>query len=323
MSDASAPTETRVVPTSQLPELLRLSLNSGGSGHGMSYWTQAAACGLKAIFDDEKRAAWAVEPSSIPTFDRSKLNAFAVGGVYHKLHELWRLGKLSGTWFDFAEPLEDASVALGIRLFREWHAHWPRDFWGKQLAVELNLPRSDAARETLTSMFGEVVNAQPDLAVYISEDDLPRVRERCPVLTRPGNYLIDFKTAGGKYDDLYYTGGTQALWYPMAWEIEFPDLPLEGIIFDIIQKPRANAKVQTVTREMFHAVYASSALGQSDTLVGLIEQGRANIDRARSKAVGNRAECIKFSFTGVQACPFLGRQCAGGVAPFLHTGEPT
>ena len=67
-----------------------------------------------------------------------------------------------------------------------------------------------------------MVNSRPDLVVEIREEDLERVQTRCPEIVEPGVYIVDFKTAASKYDNLYYTGGLQALWYPLSWELEHP-----------------------------------------------------------------------------------------------------
>ena len=114
----------------------------------MSFLTDAAACGKRALLYERRRFREEVvaDPRS---GDPSKRNAFVVGAAYHKLHEVWRLGEFDDATFDFLEPLTDNSILAAVNLFRAWRGQFERDFWGRQLAVEVTLPQSDRAKDRL------------------------------------------------------------------------------------------------------------------------------------------------------------------------------
>ncbi len=296
-----------------LEAFLRASLNEGGSGRGLTFWSDAAECGKRALYNEERRARWREDPSTIPPFDPDKKTAFAVGGVYHKLHELWAKGKLDDELIGAAGPFYDASGALAWHLFMGWREHWPKDFWGKDVAIEQTLPVGDYAEREISAELGEVVNAKPDRVVWLEEEELERARQRCPELISRGYYMLDHKTTGGDYDEIYYREGLQNYWYPVAWELDNPDKPLQGFIYDIIRKPNPRAKDQAIGPHSFHAVFIPrrERAGALDVVRGVVPQGRENIQRARDKGLGNRSQCVSIGFGKVEVCPFFHRECDG------------
>lgn len=301
----------RVEPE-DLADYLRHSTNSGGSGRGLSFWGEAAQCGKKAILYEERRAKWDDDPSSIPPFDPDKKTAFAVGAVYHKLHEMWAKGELSDDVLARVPPIYDASVALGLHLFLGWRAQWPINFWGEDVANELTLPLGEWAENTMRHELGTIVNAKPDRVVYMDRETVERVNLRQSDIRREGYYMVDFKTTGADYDSIYYREGLQNYWYPVAWELDNPDKPLEGFVYDLIRKPNARAKDQSITLANFPPPVFIPRRDREhcfQTLKGLITQGMANLERAREKNLGNRSHCISIGFGKVEVCPFFRREC--------------
>lgn len=284
------------------------AVTEGGSGRGMSFWSDAAQCGKRARFREEEKSQGA------RAFDPTHEGHFVVGGVYHKLHEIWRYD--ADVEFSYNEPLENRSVLSAIELFNGWRGQWNRDFWGKTVAVERQLPCTEIGEKTIVEALGTLVTAKVDMCVDIAEDDLERIQARCPDIVEAGRYLVDWKTAASHYPKEYYAGGLQALWYPAAWEMEHEDAvsrtpPIIGTIFDVIIKPRHNAKDRTFSREKFAAHFVPYQRGSFAAIQGLILQGQDNLQRAVDKDLGNRAECVKFSFGSVDVCPFYGNRCMG------------
>lgn len=303
-----------MIEPEDLADYLRVATNSGGSGRGLSFWSEAAKCGKRALLYEERRAHWDDDPSSVPAFDPDKKSAFAVGSVYHKLHEMWAQGQLSDDLLARVPPIYDASVALGLHLFLGWRAHFPVNFWGQDVAIELTLPLGEWAENTMKHELGAVVNAKPDRVVYMDREALERVNQRHPEIRREGFYMVDFKTTGADYDSIYYREGLQNYWYPVAWELDNPDKPLEGFVYDLIRKPNPRAKDQTITRDNFPTPVFIPHRPRDlsfQTVKGLIAQGRANLERSREKGLGNRSHCISIGFGKVEVCPFFHRECGG------------
>lgn len=280
-----------------LERILSLASSEGGSGRGMSFYSSASKCGRRALLTEQQSAR--IKSGEIPA--PATKSAFMVGSGYHKLHELWRSDGLEGMTLDYNEPFTNPSVNEALRLFRGWQQFWPRDFWGQTLAIEAVLPSSDASKEAVRALFGDVVNAKPDMVVHLTAADVEHVASRVQ-LPGPGNYIIDWKTEDTPGADLKYMAGLQALWYPIAWELEHPDIPVEGVIFDIIYK-HGRRKDKSITAESFHCVFASSALQSHEPLVGMIKQAQYNI----ANNIPNRSECIGF----FDSCPFFNTLCDG------------
>lgn len=284
---------------------------SGGSAHGMSYWADAARCGMRALLNERDKARVANDHLAIPPLSdesKDKKAAFAVGSAYHKLHELARNGelKLEDHETIAVDPESwSASHLEALRLFNGWMAHWPLNLWGKTYAIE---------KEITVDVAGYPVSAKPDLVVDVP--DLPyyiRAQARCPKLPSCGKYLIDFKTSDQPYEDMYYKTGLQALWYCWAWNKRFPEDRVQGIIFDTIYK-FGRRKDKSITSASFGAIYVDAVWSDEAPLIGMIKQGHDNIERARREQRGNRSECHQFSFGGTHTCKWYANGCNNEVA---------
>lgn len=284
---------------------------TGGSSRGMHFYADAARCGMRALLSEKQRAERLEDHANIPPLQdmsKDKKDAFAVGSGYHKLHEMIRLGHLEMKDHDQlvvrSGPFS-ASHLESLRLFNGWMAHWPINMWGKPLAVEAEL----VTERTFPQPDGEPlkVTAMPDLVTEIT--DTRKASERLGMDLSPGRYVIDFKTSDMPYDHTYYKGGLQALWYPFAWNELHPETPVDGIIFDAIHK-YGRRKDKTINLASFDAIYAWCDPSAREALGGMIDQGVQNMGRARAFHVGNRAECMSFSFGGVKTCQFFGNGCS-------------
>lgn len=284
---------------------------TGGSSRGMHFYADAARCGMRAMLNEKQRAERLQDHANIPPLEdmsKEKKEAFTVGSGYHKLHEMVRIGELELKDHDQlvvnSRPFS-ASHLEALRLFNGWMAHWRINLWGKPIAVEAEL----VTQRTFPQPDGEPlkVTAMPDLVTELT--DTAAASARLGQFIEPGRYIIDFKTSDMPYDHTYYKGGLQALWYPFAWNELYPDKPVKGIIFDAIHK-FGRRKDKSVTLASFDAVYSWCDPSAREALAGMITQGIDNIRRAKVFGVGNRSECMQFSFSGIKTCQYFGSGCA-------------
>jgi hypothetical protein len=287
---------------------LHLANYSGGSSAGMHYWSDAAKCGMRAVLSDRQKRERLDDHAAIPPLeDQSKIDksAFAVGSAYHKLHELLRNGELplaNHTHLSVKPEHLSASHVEALRLFNGWMSFWPVDMWGDVVAIEKEVVVAD--------MFDDKdlkVSAMPDLVVSLKKEHVEMASARLGHVIAPGNYIVDFKTSDQPYSDLYYKGGLQALWYPIAGNA-CEDVQVEGVIFDAIHK-FGRRKDKSITHENFGAVYSPIDDSAERALQGMVLQGAENIRRAHTEGMGNRSECMAFNFGGVKTCQFYGNGC--------------
>lgn len=288
MAETLVPNEDGVLvpetslPASETERVLALAANSGGSGLGMSHYSQASRCGRKARLSAERNAHFAAQEPSLP----STKNHFVIGSVYHRLHELARIEHHHV--LDYSEQFANLNVAEGVRLYKGWLRHHGRDLYGETLAVEQHL-------EDAETFAPATVTAAIDMVARLDEAACERLR-RWDLDLQPGVYLCDWKTADGPSDGAQYVGGLQALWYPYIWEKYNPDLRPLGTIFDVTMK-RSRRKDRTVLADDFQKFYVPYGMESIETLRGLVAQGYRNIQ----EDIPNRSECT--SWRG-ETCPF-------------------
>lgn len=284
--------------------MLSLAANTGGSGEGMSHYAQASRCGRRARLSAARYAAFAEEGRALP----ATKNHFVIGSVYHKLHELARRPEKPA--LDYNEQFKNPNVAEGARLYRGWLRTWSLDFWGECLGVEIKLADSETFAMQGTVGDGTAACAEyPELAhdhsinvtgaldmvVDMDEAACERAKRRGLELN-PGRRIVDWKTSDSPSDGTNYREGLQALWYTHLWNLHHPEQPVDGIIFDVVNK-RSRRKDRSVLLEDFQAYYVPCGLESVDSLRGMITQGHRNI----VEDVPNRSECI--SWMG-DVCPF-------------------
>ena len=303
---------------------------SAGSRHGMHYYSNAAKCGMRAMLSDKDRTDETVELA--PSEDKIALR---VGTLYHRLHEMWRLGMFPeaddaavATAISPLGPLvshSDASLQEALRLFHAYQMHWPRDLWGRVHGIELALPQNAMQAELIRTRFGGVdVTGKLDMVVHLDEAALAQAQERCAEITEPGTYIVDWKTAARTPDPLLYQLDVQALWYPTLYQLCMSEseggremlarYPVRGTIFDVIIKQQRKREPAFNLGD-FACVYAAAPDVEQATaeLQGLIEQGVFNVEQAQKHNVGNRAECVNERYGSANICPYYGTKCLQGV----------
>jgi hypothetical protein len=204
---------------------------TGGSGRGVSYWAVPAMCG-------RKRRLMSEHPEVDPIVDRTALD---LGTYYHFLKEIWLKGEMPEDVVIDADPVQDIEWGEALRLFN-WHReHFPRDYWGQIVAVELKMPASEDHAKMIKKHFGhEEVTGACDLVVLMSQDDIDRVElDRGIKLNGPGIYIIDHKTSGSRRSEMdarsNYTSSMQCLMYMFLLNLAFSQ-PVKGMIFDVLVK---------------------------------------------------------------------------------------
>lgn len=287
------PNEDGILIPSDVPEMhelsdseraLSLACNSGGSGEGMSHYSQASRCGRRARLSTARYKSFADKGAALPLTK----NHFVIGSVYHKLHELARRDPKDETLvIDFDEQYQNPNVAEGLRLYKGWLRHWGLDYWGKCLGVEVHL----ADDET----FGCRVTGALDMVVEMDQAACDRAKKRGLELT-PGRRIVDWKSADGPSDGVQFREGMQALWYCHLWNLHNPDRPVDGIIFDVVMK-RSRRKDRSVLTDDFQAFYIVEGRESIESLRGMVTQGHRNI----VEDVPNRSECV--TWRG-EICPF-------------------
>lgn len=301
------PSEAEAIgPISENERVLSLAANSGGSGEGMSHYSQASRCGRRARLSSARYASFAENKRSLP----ATKNHFIIGSVYHKLHELAR--NPSDVVLDYNEQFKNPNVAEGVRLYKGWLRTWGLDFWGKCLGVEVNLADDTTfkSEKDPNLPFGEGMGApgesinvtgQLDMVVEMDEAACMRAKRRGLDLT-PGRRIIDWKTSDSPSDGTNYREGMQAIWYVHLWNLHNPERPVDGIIFDVVNK-RSRRKDRSVLLDDFQAYYVPCGLESVEVLRGMILQGHRNV----VEDIPNRSECI--TWMG-DVCPFrLNGEC--------------
>ena len=289
-------------PVSENERVLSLAANTGGSGEGMSHYSQASRCGRRARLSAARYKRFADEGASLP----ASKNHFVIGSVYHKLHELAR--RDDKPMLDYNEQFKNPNVAEGVRLYRGWLNMWSLDFWGDCLGVEVQLADKETFALDKTSDPDMVdphdrinVTGQLDMVVDMDDAACDRARRRGLELT-PGRRIVDWKTADSPSDGTSYRDGLQAIWYCHLWNLHHPEAPVDGIIFDVVCK-RSRRKDRSVLLEDFQAFYVPAGVETVEALRGMVLQGHRNI----AEDSPNRSECV--SWRG-DVCPFrLNGEC--------------
>lgn len=204
---------------------------TGGSGRGMSYWTVPAMCGRKRVLMSEHPKVDTIGDST----------ALDTGIYYHFLKESFYKGHVSHDTAISMEPIQDAEWGEAIRLFDFSRTHFPADYFGQIVAVELRMPINDNHRIKIEEWLGDVeATGAIDLITNMSAADVKRVEEdRGIELNGPGIYIVDHKTAGARKDEMggraNYTTSMQCLTYMHMLSLAFNE-PIQGMIFDVLLK---------------------------------------------------------------------------------------
>lgn len=268
------------------PEVIRLSKNSGGSGRGMTFWHQAALCGRKAVLSDayaDDIAAGRVQEPTTPKH-------FLLGGVFHKMMELWVAPPPGGFVLDQDEITSDPNIREAVRLFEGYREFWDKDYWGRLVEAEVKIPSKEELVDQIEAEFGVPVYGKPDEVRYLDDATVERVLDtRGLILPGAGFYLIDHKTADSPKADTYYSDGYQAILYPYLYELEHPEQKIRGTIYNVVYK-FSKRKDKTITIENFHAVFAPYVPEKIHEIKGVLKMAKFNFQHN----IPNRQACRDF-----------------------------
>lgn len=299
---AFRPAATMVTPEGLLSEnelALHRCVNSGGSGRGMSFWSGASRCARKVLLAERKYKTYRDVESTLPM----QKNHFLVGSLYHAMQEGWRKEDPPYCYSE-DESYVNVNVQEAARLFRGYMANWPRELWGKCIGAEVQLPADERCKREIFNHFGCEVTGKVDMVTELQPKHLDAARQRLPEIT-PGRYIVDFKTADMPGSGIAYQLGLQAMWYPLLWNLQHPETPVSGIIFDCIYK-RSRRAPRPFTPDDFGAYFAPFYPDSNKLTVnglrGMVEQGKRNVEGNTP----NRGECV--SWRG-EICQFFKSSC--------------
>lgn len=275
------------------------SMQHGSSGRGMSYWRKAASCGRLVVLG-QKHAE--------PAGDPEELDGRSVGVYYHLLHEIGLRGQASNETWDQTEGAYDANFLEAVRLYRAYCRDWggPLERWGATLlGVEVPIPAGDVGRDAARALFqGQDVTGRLDALVEIPEEALEGIYERTGLLLPgPGRYILDHKTAKSRQDKHHwdYMFGLQSVTYLYLYNLEHPEAPVRGIIFDQIYKHQEIrttpkfAKTGRILQDSSYEAFVSVPVeGEENVIKALVDLGAENVRLNRT----NPSHC----FSGFKPC---------------------
>ena len=206
-------------------------VSSGGSGRGVSYYLNAAACPRKARLDAEL-----VEAGPRPLYPDS---AATIGTLFHKLCEVYYGQKTRDIVLELDDLRLRGDIAEAYRLFAGYTKVFACDEW-EVISTEELVPRDEVDADAIRVSFGVELTARLDLVVRVREEDIPRLIRTRPGLEgiEPGVYLVDHKTQGarGSQDAMKYGMSAQFVAYQMMWNLLHPEEPCSGMIANIVVK---------------------------------------------------------------------------------------
>ena len=197
--------------------------NTGGSGRGIGFYSEAALCGRRANLNAELS-------------DESG-EAASTGITFHKLAEMYHRGdSIPGVVLPYANFSADA-VQEGLRLFGAYRQRYARDFLGEVIDTEILLPEGGLeASPTLQEQVLAAVGVWPftariDMAVRRTTQG--KIGD---YVLEPGVYLVDHKTKKRKDPDAEttYRFSPQMLAYQLLWNALRPKEKCSGFIINVV-----------------------------------------------------------------------------------------
>lgn len=260
----------------KLDEIYRIAQQrpSQSSGTGTSYWSAAASCGRQVRLKEE---ALALEASGIKVFEEhtpepGKLDNFKVGAYYHLLQEF---GANDNIVWDAQEEAFNPEFKEALRLMRAYQSRYgsARQRWRMtDYRVEVQIPETEKGAALVLDLFGQPFTGRLDGLGYMDAAAVREVgaREKLP-LPGPGLYILDHKSAKAQSaNDIWeYECGLQACAYILMWNLEHPETPVQGMIFDQITK----AKVP-----LFRSYFVNNLTPDPDRIRNLVRIGKHNLD---------------------------------------------
>lgn len=240
------------------------------SGKGISYWSRAAACGRAALLDAEVKEAAEAEPELVQI--GAKLDPLKVGIFYHLLQE--HASSMPAAIWDATEQAFTPEFKEALRLYRAYQEKYisVRERWGlTDYRTEVALPETEAGKVMALEYFGGELTGRLDGVGRMGDAHAVRVAaaESLP-LPGGGIYLFDHKTAArqSSNDVWTYECGLQACAYILLWNLEHPDTPCQGMIFDQITKTKI---------PQFRSFFVPAFMAEPERIRNLIRIGTRNM----------------------------------------------
>lgn len=292
----------------QLEQIFRTiqGASHGGSSHGMSMHETAAKCGrkanLQALYRDKVSALRQEER------DDEVADPLDVGTAFHSLVENGLRGQLEDTVWDQTDGAYNVDFLEAVRLYRGYNEVWGSVLarWGAELVgVEVPLPANPETVAQLVGQYDDNLTGRADAIIRIR--DSQTCYENTGLLLREGGtYLLDHKTAKQKNakQDWQFTFGNQQITYCLLYNIEHPEAPVDGFVFDLTVRHKTLRKEAELDKngkvragKSFHAFLAQALPGDEEIIKGMVQISIEN--RKSNKA--NAAHC----FDGFSPCPFF------------------
>lgn len=220
------------------------TINSGGSGEGVSHHNGLRGCARRMFLDGQSGR------QNIPIFWREG----SIGHAYMEIHELhgnFNFADLQLT-SDFAPPSE-SSLRKMEEVIRGYQMEHPRGFWGSPVkeGVEEVWPKTEAQEKLLQAKAKELdlpflLPIKPDRVVRQTPRIQKRLRTRYNLNLPLGHHMIDYKFVNYHHNEpdvreratVEYENSIQFIVYPIVWNTLFPKWAVHGTIVLMITKEK-------------------------------------------------------------------------------------
>ncbi len=225
---------------------------STSSGTGGSYYSIAAACGMRSRLNDLfpiPQQEEEYELGQLTPTGRPKVNGKRAGAFFHKLQELWRMGDEAVGNLVVQKGHIDIDYEVAATSFKNY-----REFYGNSienrgriLSAERKYPETPEQVKLVADWLGgEPFTIRYDLLVEIDQWKSNELADRHGVYVRPGRWIVDYKLVAPSVfekNQAELPSSFQCLSYPLIYNLCNPDAPVEGLLLDITSRvAKAEAK---------------------------------------------------------------------------------
>lgn len=276
----------------------------GSSGRGVSFWTEANKCGRAVNLKAKYPAP--------PRVEGEDIDPLRCGTFFHALQE-YRLqpSRLDMVWDMTDGAIQDKDWLEALRLFRAYNRDWAvasSKWCASVLGVEVLLPGAPETKALVRDLFSDDVTFRADWVGEIhSDQDIESVYEATGLLLPgPGRYIFDHKTASSRKEmhKWEFEFGLQGLTYLHLYNLEHPETPALGMVFDQIYRHEQISKTDlltktgTIKRQSSYSHFLALPDPDAEKIIqNMVRSGKYNIEKDRP----NPSEC----FRGYEVCPFF------------------
>jgi len=198
-----------------------LAANSGGSGTGMSFYSETCA----------RRHSLKILQRGENTGPKSSFR-MQVGTVFHKLAELYYNRQLVETalpvieYFDDENPIHEA-----LRIFKDYKKRFESNLF-TVLSCEELFPKDAQQAAILHTFWGVPYTFKPDMLVDVTQEQCGLLQESHGLYLEPGKYMWDHKTHKQKdqYRALKHVYSMQFSAYQISYNLLNPAKPILGLV---------------------------------------------------------------------------------------------